>query len=113
MAAAGNHLPLPSFEELVELAQANPEAFSILKKDICEEAIMSASSNMQDRLWALQSHIDRVIGNCKNPNHINARLMKELANQVIRFQETLNGDYSQPPTNSAQIIPFPGAVKKA
>lgn len=103
---AGNDQVLPPFEELVALAQANPAAFSLLKKDICEEVILSASSKMQDRLWALQSHIDLVIDNCKNPEHINARLMGELTSQVVRFQETLNGGYQQP-ANSAQIIPFP------
>ncbi len=98
---------LPAFDELVQLAKMNPEAFTVLKKDICEEVILSASSKMQDRLWALQSHIDRVIDSCKNPDHTNVRLMKELTNQVVRFQDTLNGGSDQEQMASAEIIPFP------
>lgn len=105
---AGNDQVLPPFEELVELAQANPLAFSLLRQEICEEVILSASGKMQDHLWALQNHIDLVINNCKNPELINARLMNELSNQVIRFHETLAGNgHQQQPVASAQIIPFP------
>lgn len=104
---AANNQVLPPFEELVELAQANPAAFSLLRQEICEEVILSASSKMQDRLWALQSHIDRVIDNCKSPELINARLMSELSSQVVNFQASLTGHKQQQAPVSAQIIPFP------
>ncbi|MDC0610092.1 DUF3135 domain-containing protein [Vibrio sp.] len=97
---------LPSFDELVDLAKENPEAFNILKQDICEEAIMSASVAMQDRLWAQQSYIDRLVGSCKNPVHSNIKLMQELAKQMHKFQSALSqkpGDHIQ---NNAEIIPF-------
>jgi len=83
---------LPSFDELMELAQTNPDAFSQLKHDMCEEMILSASEEMQDRLWAQQSHIDRVVSNCKNPNHANMVLMRELVSQMTKFQDVLDGD---------------------
>lgn len=98
---------LPSFDELMELAQSNPEAFTQFKHEKCEEMILSASEEMQERLWAQQSHIDRVVGSCKNPNHANVVLMRELVSQMVKFQDVLDGDVvdldDQP---SAQVIPL-------
>jgi uncharacterized protein YeaO (DUF488 family) len=97
---------LPSFDELVELAQQNPEAFRQFKQDMCEELILSASDEMQDRLWAQQSHIDRVVGTCKNPNQANVLLMRELVSQMVKFQDVLEQDSNQIEKESAEIIPF-------
>lgn len=98
---------LPDFDELMALAKSNPEAFAQFKHDMCEEMILSASVEMQERLWAQQSHIDRVVGSCKNPNHANVVLMRELVSQMVKFQDVLDGDVSdidnQP---SAQVIPL-------
>lgn len=82
---------LPSFDELVKLAQEDEAAFEQLKREKCEEMIQSASQDMQPRLWAQQSHIDRVVGQCKNPNHVNVVLMQELVKQVQKFQDALQG----------------------
>jgi uncharacterized protein YeaO (DUF488 family) len=97
---------LPSFDELVELAQQNPEAFRQFKQDMCEELILSASDEMQDRLWAQQSHIDRVVSTCKNPNQANVLLMRELVSQMVKFQDVLEQDSNQTEKESAEIIPF-------
>lgn len=83
---------LPPFDELVKLAQENPDAFERLKREMCEECIMSASKSMQSRLWAQQSHIDLVVSHCKNPNHVNVELMRELVAQVRKFQDALAGE---------------------
>ncbi|MCK6263232.1 DUF3135 domain-containing protein [Vibrio sp. ZSDE26] len=96
---------LPPFDELVDLAKHHPDAFVQFKKDMCEEMILSASSEMQDRLWAQQSHIDRVVSRCKNPTHTNVILMKELSEQFHRFQNVLDGREKVTQT-SADIIPF-------
>lgn len=98
---------LPSFDELMDLAENNPEGFAQLKKEKCTEMILSASEEMQGRLWAQQSHIDRVVQNCKNPNHANVVLMRDLVSQMVRFQDVLEGEVSeQPPQQSAEIIPL-------
>ncbi|MGF1740804.1 DUF3135 domain-containing protein [Vibrio profundum] len=96
---------LPPFDEMVELAQANPQAFSQLKKDMCEEMILSASEVMQDRLWAQQSHIDLVVSQCKNPTQTNVILMQELSSQIVRFQGALEGD-GEHSNHNAEIVPF-------
>ncbi len=102
--SATYHQELPPFDELVALAQKNPEAFSQFKRDMCEEMIQSASSNMQQRLRAQQSHIDLVVSQCKNPNHINVTLMREMTMQMEKFRYALEGDLT--PQQDAQIIPF-------
>lgn len=95
---------LPSFDELVKLAQNNPEEFDQFKRKVCEEVITFASEEMQPRLRAQQSHIDRVISHCKNPYHINIVLAKELSLQIVKIQAALEGD---PPKHCcAEIIPF-------
>lgn len=96
---------LPSFDELVELAKHNPDAFTQLKKDICEEMILTSSNNMQDRLWAQQSHIDLVVSQCKNPVHANVMLMRELCEQMMKFRNALDGESARTQP-SATIIPF-------
>lgn len=97
---------LPPFDELVELAQQNPEAFRQFKQDMCEELILSASDEMQARLWAQQSHIDRVVSRCKNPNQANVVLMRELVSQMIKFQDLIEQESYEEPKQSADIIPF-------
>ncbi|MDC5822056.1 DUF3135 domain-containing protein [Vibrio europaeus] len=98
---------LPSFDELMALAENNPEGFTQLKQNMCKEMILSASEEMQDRLWAQQSHIDRVVGSCKNPNQANVLLMRELVSQMVKFQDVLDGDVSEIDSqHSAQVIPL-------
>jgi len=94
---------LPPFDELVALAKQNPEAFSQFKRQMCEEMISSASLNMQQRLRAQQSHIDLVVSQCKNPNHINVILMREMTIQRVKFRDALEGEVSQ---QQAVVIPF-------
>ncbi len=77
---------LPPFDELVKLAQEDEAAFEQLKRDKCQEMIQGASDEMQPRLWAQQSHIDRLVGHCKNPHHVNIVLMQELRKHVHRLQ---------------------------
>ncbi|ANW24182.1 hypothetical protein BA953_08110 [Vibrio coralliilyticus] len=95
---------LPTFDELMALAQDNPEAFNRFKKDMCKEMIQSASEEMQDRLWAQQSHIDRVVGRCKNPNHTNVVLMRELVSQMGKFHEALEGDVRDKYAQDVEVI---------
>ncbi|KAB0290838.1 DUF3135 domain-containing protein [Vibrio fortis] len=99
-------LKLPPFDELVELAQRDPNAFNQLKHDMCEQMICSASHIMQDRLRAQQSHIDLVVSRCKNPHQTNVVLMRELRCQVCKFQEALQGNNSNSEPPQATIIVF-------
>ncbi|WP_162047374.1 DUF3135 domain-containing protein [Vibrio taketomensis] len=82
---------LPSFDELVKLVQEDEQAFEQLKREKCQELIASSSIEMQARLQAQQSHIDRLVGHCKNPHHVNVVLSRELHKQFVKFQTTLHG----------------------
>ncbi|OHY90054.1 hypothetical protein BI375_07350 [Vibrio rotiferianus] len=93
---------LPPFDEMVRMAEKDPEAFEQFRHDMAKEMIDSASNQMQDRLWAQQSHIDRVIDNCKNPNHTNVVLMNELQKQMVKFREALEGDGE--PSKKADVV---------
>ncbi|ASI97560.1 DUF3135 domain-containing protein [Vibrio rotiferianus] len=93
---------LPPFDEMVRMAEKDPEAFEQFRHDMAKEMIDSASNQMKDRLWAQQSHIDRVIDNCKNPNHTNVVLMNELQKQMVKFREALEGDGE--PSQKADVV---------
>ncbi|MCG3759188.1 DUF3135 domain-containing protein [Vibrio cincinnatiensis] len=95
---------LPSFDELVSLAQQDQQAFVQLKQSLCNALIDASSSTMQDRLRAQQSHIDRVLSQFKNPTHANVTLMRELRLQMVRFRDVLEGEMDERP--NADIIPF-------
>lgn len=97
---------LPSFDEMMALAAENPAAFNQFKQAMCKEMILSASEAMRERLEAQQSHIDRVISRCKNPDHTNVVLMNELTKQMVKFRAALESDGKEPPHSEAQIIPF-------
>jgi len=97
---------LPPFDELAELAKNDPQAFDALKRKLCQEQILSSSLAMQDRLWAQQSHIDLVISHCKNPNHVNVELMKELMSQLGKFQHALQGDVVDSEVSRATVVQF-------
>ncbi|EJN6828670.1 DUF3135 domain-containing protein [Vibrio cidicii] len=97
---------LPSFDEMMTLAAENPAAFNQFKQAMCKEMILSASEAMRERLEAQQSHIDRVISRCKNPDHTNVVLMNELTKQMVKFRAALESDGKEPPHSEAQIIPF-------
>ncbi|NAX21334.1 DUF3135 domain-containing protein [Vibrio sp. V39_P1S14PM300] len=96
---------LPPFDELVKLAERDPEAFNRFKHQLCDEMIASASDFMQDRLRAQQSHIDLLISHCSNPTHVNVTLQSELFKQFAKFREALNGELDIAPT-SADVVPF-------
>ncbi len=96
--------PLPPFDELVQLAEHDLEAFYQFKQKVCSEAIGYSSKEMQPRLNAQQSHLDRVIHLCKNPYHTNMVLAQELSAQLGKLQSVVNSRNIE--LDSAEIIPF-------
>ncbi|MGF1750870.1 DUF3135 domain-containing protein [Vibrio cionasavignyae] len=98
-------LMLPSFDELAAMAKHNPEQLSRLRQNLCQELIESCSTEMQPRLQAQQSHIERVLKRANNPIHANVLLRQELHRQFMKFSQALNGELGdgQP---KATILPF-------
>ncbi|MEC6797671.1 DUF3135 domain-containing protein [Photobacterium sp. S4TG1] len=94
---------LPDFDQLVHLATTDPHQFALLRQRLVEQAIAQAAPNMQPRLQAQQSHIDRLISHAKNPLHSNILLQQELQRQLQRFSQALQSPSAQQP---AKILPF-------
>ncbi|MGL6316821.1 DUF3135 domain-containing protein [Vibrio sp. WXL103] len=84
------HPALPSFDELAELAQKDPKAFDELKASLCQACIDASSPQMQQRLRAQQSHLDRLVSQSKNPIHANVLLRRELLVQFQKFRQVLS-----------------------
>ncbi|MGR5178074.1 DUF3135 domain-containing protein [Vibrio parahaemolyticus] len=98
-------ITLPSFEELMAMAKEHPEQLSQLRHELCERYIASCSSDMQPRLQAQQSHIERLLERASNPIHANVLLRQELHRQIVKFSQALNGENDRP-LRSADVIPF-------
>ncbi|GAL23432.1 hypothetical protein JCM19235_20 [Vibrio maritimus] len=98
-------ISLPSFEELAAMAKEDPEKLSQLRHQLCEQFIESCSTDMQPRLHAQQSHIERVLQRAKNPIHANVLLREELHKQIVKFSEALQGELPSP-KQTADVLPF-------
>ncbi|MEZ9523295.1 DUF3135 domain-containing protein [Enterovibrio norvegicus] len=96
---------LPSFDELKALAETDPQALEQLRLDMSQDIIDNASEHMKPKLQAQLSHINNVIAVGKNPNHVNALLMKELMRQFDRFATAVNDPESLTVT-TATVTPF-------
>ena len=60
-------MKLPDFDELVRLAQTDPESFESFRKDVCEEFISQAPEQYQRRLRGIQFQIDMEVEKASNP----------------------------------------------
>ncbi len=80
---------LPSFDELKRLAETDPLQLEALRMSLSESVINEAPEDNRPQLRAMMSHINRVIAHGKNPNHVNAMLMRDLMRQFGRFQKSL------------------------
>lgn len=58
---------LPSFDELLSLAQQDPNKLESLRKELVASTINSAPDDMQERLKGLQFTIDMEVRRSKNP----------------------------------------------
>ncbi|MDP5255798.1 MULTISPECIES: DUF3135 domain-containing protein [unclassified Vibrio] len=100
-------ITLPSFDELMVMAQQDPVGFDRFRQRACLRCILASSLPMRERLIAQQNHINRLIQHCKNPVHTNMVLMQELQKQVAKLKKSLEvspaASTEQP---SADVIDF-------
>jgi hypothetical protein len=101
---------LIDFDTLVKLAKDAPREFEAYKRERIESMISSRADEMQNRLRAQQTHIDRVVSRCSNPYHVNVVLYKELQTQMDKLIAGV-ADYADPaysePSIPNNIVPFP------
>lgn len=101
---------LIDFDTLVKLAKDAPSKFEEYKRERIESMISSRTDEMQTRLRAQQSHIDRVVSRCSNPYHVNIVLYQELRTQMDKLIAGVV-EYTDPaytvPSIPNNIVPFP------
>ena len=104
-------MDMPTFDELRDLAQRDPEGFETLRTELIEDCIRRSSRRNQRRLRGLQFEIEarrRVAG---NPMKALLNIQALMHDSLFRLQQALL--YRQCPTEpsmttagAGQILPF-------
>ena len=98
---------LPEFEQLVTLAERDPEAFEKFRQNACQQFIATVPSSHRQRLTAVQHRVETELSRAKTPL---AGLLKvscmmhdslyELSSKWIEFNRIAHR-----PLNSTQVQP--------
>ena len=98
------------FEDWLELAKTNPEAFEAKRQEAVEAAISNAPANIQPRLRGLQWRVDRTRDLASSP----VSSMMAISNMMWDNYHYLNGllhHLAKPaetakPVHTATVLPF-------
>ncbi len=105
---------LPSFDELMKLAQQDPEQLENLRQSCVDDIIDSAPDHFQRRLRGLQFQIDMEREKASNPVSSCIRISQMMHEGLANLHEVIMqkplADESAPATEAADIIPFPLAL---
>lgn len=105
---------LPSFDELMKLAQQDPNKLEIMRQEWIEETISQAPENFQRRLKGLQFQIDMERERANNPVSSCVRISQMMHEGLANLRDVLNKPESPQPAVivpvNADIIPFPLAL---
>lgn len=83
--------PLPSFDELAELARTHPDQFERLRTEVCEAFINEAPVECRPRLRGLQFRIDMERRRCSNPMASCIRISAMMHESLEQLRLLLNG----------------------
>ncbi|MAD45860.1 MAG: hypothetical protein CMI02_06875 [Oceanospirillaceae bacterium] len=104
-------MDLPSFEELRNLAEKNPEKLETLRQTLIEDTIAGAPDEIQRRLRGLQFRIDAERRLASNPMSACIRISALMNDRLHSLMEALNTPSdelsAQRRENTASIISFP------
>ena len=108
--------PLPEFEQLVTLAERDPEAFEKMRQTACQQFIATVPKAHRQRLTAVQHRVEMEIRRAKTPL---AGLLKvscmmhdslyELTSKWIEFNRFAHRPFNPTqtqPSSRAEIINF-------
>lgn len=97
--------PLPSFDELVKLAQTDPDAFEALRKSHVKALIDAAPDHTQRRLKGLQFQIDMIRRRTKHPMGACLEISKLMYDSLYHLRETIQESDSEKPfqVNSLKV----------
>lgn len=104
---------LPSFDELMKLAQQDPDKLESLRQSWVEDIIVSAPEVFQRRLRGLQFQIDMEREKASNPVSSCVKISQMMHEGLANLHEVITQKpLPQEPikTEVADIIPFPLAI---
>lgn len=104
-----NDIELPSFDELKNLAEQDPERFEILRKDLCEKTISQAPINKRKRLRGLQFKIDMERKRCESSLASCIRISELMNESLLNLNSVLSdpeGYTENRQSQQASIIRF-------
>lgn len=104
----------PTTDELLKLAQENPEALESLRQREIESLITSAPANVQRRLRGLQFQIDAKRSLSKTPMAACVAISQMMFDSVYELNDILNSEgkkmVSRKDSNPAEVLSFPTAI---
>jgi len=106
---------LPEFDELVKLAQQNPEKLEQIRQELIQSTIEDAPSGLKDRLMGLQFTIDMEIRRSKNPLDSCLKLSSMMHDSFARLRTALGKegpDFEPNVEATADVICFESAKPK-
>lgn len=102
-------MELPSFDELRELSERDPEAFEILRADLIDNCIRHSSKRNHRRLRGLQFVIEARRRMARSPMAALLDLQAMMYDSLLGLQHALlfqQSPYEQVATERARILPF-------
>ncbi|MBY5991833.1 DUF3135 domain-containing protein [Ferrimonas balearica] len=96
---------LPDFDQLLHLAQSDPDALDRLKRELVADALAQARPEHRPQLEALQSHVDRTLAHSKNPYHGLVQVMGMMQDKLYRLALALN-DPAELTRHQAKVLPL-------
>lgn len=102
-------MDMPTFDELKDLAQRDPEGFESLRAELIEDCIRRSSGRNQRRLRGLQFVIEARCRAAGSPMQALLNIQAMMHDSVLRLQEALHAQQSpSEPTasTSARVLPF-------
>ncbi|EAT11550.1 DUF3135 domain-containing protein [Bermanella marisrubri] len=92
--------PLPSFEQLKEMAKANPDALERLRQEHVQAAINAAPEQYRKRLEGLQFQIDGQRRIAKNPMSSCITISKMMHDSLHKLKTCIQGSEDEQPAES-------------
>lgn len=81
---------LPDFDELVKLAEENPEELENLRQRLCDELIQSAPQEYRRRLRGIQFQIDMERQKAKSPMAACLKISEMMHDSFSQLRDALN-----------------------
>ena len=102
--------PLLNFNELVQLAQQDPQALEALRQQVCQQLIASARPADQRKLKGLQFKIDMERRRAKSQTIVCTQLYDRMNSSFAQLKALLSHTQAMlPHQSSAQPAPAPTA----